>query len=399
MSERRPLPWPGIMLALASGGFMLAARSDPLLVLAVVILWIATLWLTQPPPQAPSAQGLGVKISRDNMRELIEHSGLPLLLLNRNRILIANSAAREALGRHVVGQDARVALRHPAAVDLLDRKGGGSATVAGLTGPRSIWQITRYPVDERYWMVELINRTAEADISRAHTDFVANASHELRTPLASIIGYMETLADSEQQVDEKTQTRFYNVVLNEARRLESLVDDLMSLSRVEAEKHDQPNERLEINGLCSHAARDAGKPEDKDRIEVIMSPTPLFIRGDRQQIEQLARNLVDNALKYGAAGEPVTVTLDKDESGYARLAVQDRGEGIAPEHIPHLTRRFYRTDPGRSRAAGGTGLGLAIVKHIVERHRGRLDIASTRGQGTIVTVRFPMIVDEPEGLS
>lgn len=399
MNERRPLPWPGIMLALASGGFMFAAGSDPLLVLAVVILWIATLWITQPPPQAQSAERLGVKISRDNMRDLIEHSGLPLLLLDRNRILIANSAAREALGPHVVGQDARVALRHPAAVELLDRQGGGSATIAGLTGPRSIWQVSRYPVDERYWMVELVNRTAEADISRAHTDFVANASHELRTPLASIIGYMETLADSGQQVDEKTQSRFYEIVLNEARRLESLVDDLMSLSRVEAEKHDQPNERLELNGTSAQAARDAGRPEDKARIEVIKSGVPLYIRGDRQQIEQLVRNLVDNALKYGAAGEKVTVTLDKDENGFARLAVKDQGEGIAPEHIPHLTRRFYRTDPGRSRTAGGTGLGLAIVKHIVERHRGRLDIASKRGQGTTVTVRFPIIVEDPEHLS
>lgn len=333
------------------------------------------------------------------MRDLIEHSGLPLLLLDRNRILIANSAAREALGPHVVGQDVRVALRHPAAVELLDRQGGGSATIAGLTGPRSIWQISRYPVDERYWMVELVNRTAEADISRAHTDFVANASHELRTPLASIIGYMETLADSDQQVDEKTKSRFYEIVLNEAKRLESLVDDLMSLSRVEAEKHDQPNERLELNGTSAQAARDAGTPEDKPRIEVTKGRIPLYIRGDRQQIEQLVRNLVDNALKYGAASEKVTVTLDSDESGFARLVVQDRGEGIAPEHIPHLTRRFYRTDPGRSRAAGGTGLGLAIVKHIVERHRGRLDIVSKQGQGTTVTVRFPMIVETPDSLS
>ncbi len=399
MNERRPLPWPGIMLALASGGFMLAAGSDPLLVLAVVVLWIATLWITQPPPHTQSSERLGVKISRDNMRDLIEHSGLPLLLLDRNRILIANSAAREALGPHVVGQDARVALRHPAAVELLDRQGGGSATIAGLTGPRSIWQISRYPVDERYWMVELVNRTAEADISRAHTDFVANASHELRTPLASIIGYMETLADSGQQVDEKTQSRFYEIVLNEARRLESLVDDLMSLSRVEAEKHDQPNERLELNGTCAQAARDAGRPEDKPRIEIVKSSVPLYIRGDRQQIEQLVRNLVDNALKYGAPGEKVSVVLDKDENGFARLAVTDRGEGISPEHIPHLTRRFYRTDPGRSRAAGGTGLGLAIVKHIVERHRGRLDITSKQGQGTTVTVRFPTIVEDPEHLS
>lgn len=378
---------------------MALAGGDIILSIAVILVWIASLWLAQPAPLPALRQEDGVKISRDSMRGLIEHSGLPLLLLDRNRILIANSAAREALGRHIVGQDARVALRHPSAVGLLDRAEGGSATIAGLTGPRSIWRMTRYPVDGRYWMIELMNRTTEADISRAHTDFVANASHELRTPLASIIGYVETLADGGQDVDEKTRDKFYDTVLKESRRLQNLVDDLMSLSRVEAEKHDQPNERLELNGAAAQAARDAGRPEDKTRIIVSKAGVPLFIRGDRQQIEQLVRNLVDNALKYGAPDANVTLALEKGENSYARLSVTDEGEGIAAEHIPHLTRRFYRTDPGRSRAAGGTGLGLAIVKHIVERHRGRLDITSKRGQGTCVTVRFPMIEEDGQSMS
>lgn len=399
MSARRSLPWPGILLALASGAVMLVSGADWLLAIAIVVLWIASLWLAMPPPAAPVQQTDGVKISRDNMRELIEHSGLPLLLLDRNRILIANSAAREALGPHIVGQDARVALRHPEAVALLDRTDGGSATIAGLTGPRSIWQVTRYAVDGRYWMVELMNRTVEADISRSHTDFVANASHELRTPLASIIGYMETLAEDDQNIESTQRLRFYEIVLKEARRLQSLVDDLLSLSRVEAEKHDQPSERIELNGTAAQAARDAGNEQNRDRVEITKAAAPLYVRGDRQQIEQLVRNLVDNALKYGAPDEKVIVTIDADDRGHARITVADKGEGIPAEHIPHLTRRFYRTDPGRSRAAGGTGLGLAIVKHIVERHRGRLDIASKRGQGTTVTVRIPLIADQAEAVS
>ena len=123
--------------------------------------------------------------------------------------------------------------------------------------------------------------------------------------------------------------------------------------------------------------------------------TELRVRGDHNQLEQLVRNLVDNAMKYGAEDLPVTVTLQREERGMALLTVRDRGEGIAAEHIPHLTRRFYRTDPGRSRAAGGTGLGLAIVKHIVERHRGRLDISSQEGEGTTVAVRIPIVATKP----
>ncbi|MDD3798778.1 MAG: ATP-binding protein [Novosphingobium sp.] len=399
MSERMPLPWLGIVLALIGSLVLLIAGTAIELVLANLLLWIGTLWIARPEPVVSHPTRDHVKFSRDSMRSLIEHSGIPLLMLDRSRIVIANSAAREALGRHIVGQDARVALRHPAAIALLDDPEGGSTTIKGLTGPRSIWQMSRYPVDERYWIVELINRTAEADISRAHTDFVANASHELRTPLASIIGYVETLSDADLKVDKETAARFHTTVLKEAKRLQTLVDDLMSLSRVEAEKHDLPNVQIELNGLAAQAARDAGRPEDKERIAVNKAKEPLPIRGDRQQLEQLVRNLVDNGLKYGDPQGTVTVTLSRDGNDYVVLEVKDQGEGIAPEHIPHLTRRFYRTDPGRSRAAGGTGLGLAIVKHIVERHKGRLDIASKPGEGTRVTVRFPSLPDDTEAMS
>jgi two-component system phosphate regulon sensor histidine kinase PhoR len=323
--------------------------------------------------------------------ELFEYSGLPVLVLDGNRISVVNAAAREAIGKHLLGQDVRVALRHPAAIDLLSRQGAGSETIQGLTGPGSIWQMNRQPIDQRFSLIELINRAAEADISRAHTDFVANASHELRTPLASIIGYMETLVDEGEAVDPKVATRFHGTVLREARRLQSLVDDLMSLSRVEAEKHDQPRETVDLTLLVPQASRDGAGAERQERLDLQIAHERLLIRGDHQQLEQLIRNLVDNALKYGASGSDVAVSLAADASKDAVLIVRDSGDGISPEHIPHLTRRFYRTDPGRSRAVGGTGLGLAIVKHIVERHRGRLDIASCIGEGTTVTVRLPLM--------
>ena len=391
MTSGRSLPVSGIALALLTGAVMALAGTSLLLVAAAMVVWIASLWLTSPPPPAAVPAPLeGVQLTPEGMRELIEHTGLPMLVLDGERIIVANAAARETLGAHVIGQDARVAFRHPEAVELLSRQGGGSAEIQGLTGPRSSWQMTRQPFDERYALVELINRTAEIDISRAHTDFVANASHELRTPLASIIGYVETLADEGSDIDPKQSRRFLGTILREAKRLQDLVTDLMSLSQVEAEKHDQPRERLDLGALAGQAGRDVAGAERLDRLAIAEPAKKLMVRGDRSQLEQLVRNLVDNALKHGAGESKVEIDVKRDRSGNAMLTVRDHGEGIDAEHIPHLTRRFYRVDPSRSRAAGGTGLGLAIVKHIVERHRGRLDIASRKGEGTTVTVRLPL---------
>jgi two-component system phosphate regulon sensor histidine kinase PhoR len=336
----------------------------------------------------PAADANGMRLTREGM-ELLECSGIPQLVLDEGIVVIANAQARAVLGQHVVGEDVRVALRHPAAVDLLGRPEGGSVDVRGLTGPRGSWRIRYQPFDGRLALVELTDRTAEADVSRAHTDFVANASHELRTPLASIIGYVETLVDEGEKADPVAAARFHQTILREARRLQSLVQDLMSLSKVEAEEHSLPRDLVDLGGVVERAARDAAGAEP-GRVQIDLSSEALAIRGDGEQLEQLIRNLVDNACKYGDSDKSVGVSIARGRAGMAVIEVRDRGDGIAPEHLPHLTRRFYRTDPGRSRAAGGTGLGLAIVKHIVERHRGRLDIASKLGEGTTVTVRLPI---------
>ena len=394
----RAIPVAGIVVAVVTGAVLALAGTSPLLVLPAILIWIASFWLVAPPPSpAATPPAEGVQLTTQGMRDLIEHSGLPMFVRDGERIIVANAAAREFFGGHAVGQDARVAFRHPEAVELLSRPGGGTATIQGLTGPGSQWQMTIQPFGERYQLVELVNRTAEIDVSRAHTDFVANASHELRTPLASIIGYMETLVDGGATIDAKRADRFHGIVLQDAKRLQSLVDDagfrrdlLKALSLVEAEKHDLPRDKIKFAALVQQAARDGAGPDRQERIDLLKSGEKLVVRGDRKQLEQLVRNLVDNALKYGASDTRVTIGVDRGDRDMAVLTVRDRGEGIAPEHIPHLTRRFYRTDPGRSRAAGGTGLGLAIVKHIVERHRGRLDIASTLGEGTTVTVRLPL---------
>ena len=322
-----------------------------------------------------------------------------MLVLEDTRITLANAAAREALGAHILGQDARIALRHPDAMRLLemgaDEGWGDSVTITGFTGGRSLWQLTRRRIDKKRWLIELSDRTAEADISRAHTDFVANASHELRTPLAAIIGYVETLAEGGAALDEATRTRYHEVVLREARRMQSLVEDLMSLSHVEAEKHDRPTEPIDLTKLTARVVGEVASIHGRDRLVTIFPDDDANVLGEVSQLEQLLRNLIDNALKYGDPAKPVAIRVSHALSGATTLTIADRGPGIAPEHLPHLTRRFYRTDPGRSRAAGGTGLGLAIVKHIVERHRATLDIASTVGEGTTFTVCFPPMPAAP----
>ena len=281
-----------------------------------------------------------------------------------------------------------MALRQPEAVSLLESGEDGVAIVRGLARRKDIWRINRQSLEGGLSIVEFVNKTAEADISRAHTDFVANASHELRTPLASILGYVETLREDIDDLDPKMGDKFLATIQREGLRLQQLISDLMSLSRIEAEKHDLPDETLDFGKLVDRAARDAAG----DRaVRLDMDSHGEFtVGGDEQQLEQMVRNLVDNALKYGAEDQPVTVRLQPQGDKRVVLSVQDRGDGIAPEYLPHLTRRFYRTDPGRSRASGGTGLGLAIVKHIVERHRGKLAINSALGEGTRVKITLPL---------
>ncbi len=389
MIAKRAIPGAGIALALASGIGLAIAGVDLWLALCLVIFWLGSLWLAQAEPDVEVPQINAEQASRDAMRETIESLGQPMLVLEGTRVTLANAAARAALGAHVVNQDARIALRHPDAMRLMEMDDGGSVTITGFTGGRSLWQLTRRRIDVRRWLIELTDRTSEADVSRAHTDFVANSSHELRTPLAAIIGYVETLAEGGQAVDEAARTRFYEVVLRESRRMQSLVEDLMSLSHVEAEKHDRPSEPIDVTKLVARVVGEIGSIQGRDRLATEFFIDEAIILADAGQLEQLLRNLIDNALKYGNPAEPVTVCVSRSASGSVILAITDRGPGIEPQHIPHLTRRFYRTDPGRSRAAGGTGLGLAIVKHIVERHRAQLDIVSKLGEGSTFTVSFP----------
>lgn len=402
MSGNRQIPWAGMILALIAMVAMVWAGLSLLAVAIITGVWLFSLWVDWLRPAAVPVRRKAVDrpdldaIARTAMEATVEAISVPMILTDETRIRAANAAARAALGTHLVGQDTRVALRHPQAIGLLDLPDGSSVTAPALTVSDSLWQLTRHSIDSRYRVIELRDRTAEADMSRAHTDFVANASHELRTPLASVIGYVETLVDTGDKVDAAMTLRFLGTVLREARRMQSLVSDLMSLSQLEADKHDLPSTRIELAQMAQRVVGEfTPPPGGAVRVELERTDdSPLPVRGDPKQLEQLLRNFIDNALKYGDGDTPVKVTLSPAPRAMALISVQDTGTGIAPEHLPHLTRRFYRTDPGRSRSVGGTGLGLAICKHIVERHRGRLDIASTLGVGTTVSVRLPLMDDD-----
>jgi two-component system phosphate regulon sensor histidine kinase PhoR len=320
----------------------------------------------------------------------------PVLVVQDGRIAIANRAARTLLGEHVAGEDARTAIRHPAAAERLTANlDGATLTPVDLVGIGTLdqrWQMHVTLVGDGTRVVYLVDQTGNYATERMRVDFVANASHELRTPLASILGYVETLSD-EAGEDPALRQRFLRVVLDEAHRMQRLVEDLMSLSRIEAEKYRSPSAPVDLIDLVCQARDElAVGHAARDRAIEIAAEAPLPpVAGDRVQLSQMIHNLVGNALKYGAPGTPVSIIVALDGPRAIRLTVTDQGEGIAPEHLPRLTERFYRVDPGRSRSLGGTGLGLAIVKHIVERHRGRLDIASVVGKGTRVTVTLPVL--------
>jgi two-component system phosphate regulon sensor histidine kinase PhoR len=314
----------------------------------------------------------------------------PILLLEAARIVMANTAARDLLGGHIVGEDVRIAIRDPQALAAIVAPGGGTAQVEGLSVRGSRWQLSCTVLETGQRLVVLEDLSVRVSVARAHADFVANASHELRTPLAAILGYVETLEDPKAGDDPATRERFLGIIRHEALRMQALVEDLMSLSRIEAVKHDAPDQPVDLVAL---ARQSAGDFKDRARVAVSANSEQAVVAGDPGQLAQVLRNLIDNAIKYGKPDGEVCVAIEATETGRVALAVHDDGEGIAPEHLPRLTERFYRADAGRSRAAGGTGLGLAIVKHIAERHRGRFDIASREGQGTTASLILPLLKD------
>jgi two-component system phosphate regulon sensor histidine kinase PhoR len=309
----------------------------------------------------------------------------PAIVLDRDgRVVAFNTAASSIAPSLRRGEAALITLRMPELVDAI-RRATASRT------PQRVEFFERVPLDR--WFEAFVTPLRRVEEMRA--DFIANASHELRTPLAALLGFIETLQGTAKD-DRVAREKFLAIMQGQATRMARLIDDLLSLSRIELNAHLQPNTPLDLAPIVRQVA-DGLQTLARDRdvaIRVAALPDAMIVLGDRDELIRALENLVENALKYGAAGKRIDITLSRGQTRAGtpevRLAVRDYGPGIAPEHLPRLTERFYRVDVAESRAQGGTGLGLALVKHVLNRHGGKLAIESTPGAGATFTMHLPL---------
>ena len=341
----------------------------------------------------------------DLLRAVVAGLPDPVVALDRDgRVLALNERARALAPALRQGEPVSFALRMPELIEAITRasaQGEEQRVVYFERVPLDRWfetvvmPVKREPDATRPDLVLMTfhDLTPLRRVEEMRADFVANASHELRTPLAALLGFIETLQGSARE-DAKARERFLAIMQEQARRMARLIDDLLSLSRIELNAHRRPDTptdlvpivRQVVDGLET-LARDRGVTVNID------AANALRVLGDHDELLRIFENLIENALKYGAAGRRVDIKIgagtSADGEPEARVSVRDYGPGIAPEHLPRLTERFYRVDVTESRAQGGTGLGLALVKHILNRHRGRLTIDSAPGEGATFTIHLP----------
>jgi two-component system phosphate regulon sensor histidine kinase PhoR len=341
----------------------------------------------------------------DFLRSLVAGLPDPVIALDRDgRVLALNDRARALAPPLRQGEPVSFALRMPELIEAISR--------ASATGEEQrVVYAERVPMDRWYETIVIPVRrepglarpdlvlmtfhdlTPLRRVEEMRADFVANASHELRTPLAALLGFIETLQGSARE-DPKARERFLAIMQEQARRMARLIDDLLSLSRIELNAHRRPDTPVDLVPIVRQVvdgletlARDRGVAVN------IEAADALTVLGDHDELVRIFENLVENALKYGAAGRRVDIKIglgtSADGEAEALVSVRDYGPGIAPEHLPRLTERFYRVDVTESRAQGGTGLGLALVKHILNRHRGRLTIDSAPAAGATFTIHLP----------
>ncbi len=325
-----------------------------------------------------------------------------LIVGGDGRVAAANKPALNLLSALKLGDPLVLALRAPDVVDAYRR------VIASGEGETVHWS-ERVPVERLFdvcvapltspdgeveaVLVTLRDLTEIRRVERLRVDFIANASHELRTPLASLLGFIETLQGSARD-DPKARDRFLAIMRDQGRRMARLIEDLLSLSRIEQKQHVRPETVVDI-AQTARTVVDSLTPMAEELGTVIRldAPEAVVVKGDRDELLRVAENLIENAIKYGVrpGGEEglVEVTVAATEKD-ATLTVRDHGPGIAPEHLPRLTERFYRVDASQSRARNGTGLGLAIVKHILSRHRGKLGISSRINCGSTFVASVPL---------
>ncbi|MGL4637595.1 MAG: ATP-binding protein [Beijerinckiaceae bacterium] len=299
-------------------------------------------------------------------------------------VLAFNKSSLDLFPLLQINQPLSFAVRFPELLDKIERVSSGSQVLE---------IVERVPIERAFKvslkqtgasgiLVVFDDQTADRRLERMRVDFVANASHELRTPLASLLGFIETIRGPARN-DLVAQGKFLTIMEQQGQRMARLVDDLLSLSRIEMNANIRPHDRVELTSVVLQII-DALKPIARERdvtIHIDNRTSDATVLGDRDELLRVFENLIENAIKYGASGKRIDITLSVHEERSICVQVRDYGPGVPAEHLPRLTERFYRVNVVASREAGGTGLGLAIVKHIVARHRGRFDIKSTAGEG------------------
>ncbi|MGD9649531.1 MAG: ATP-binding protein [Dongiaceae bacterium] len=335
----------------------------------------------------------------------------PLVTLDAGlKIRFANPAAENLLGKAESGTPLTALLRQPeiaqAAQRCLKTRNPESVEIILFAPVERVFNVTFLSLPPEFGkqaglMVVLRELTEIRRSEKMRGDFVANVSHELRTPLSAISGFLEVLSGPAKD-DAKTRDKFFPIMIQQAKLMATLVEDLLALSRIEVREHAQPDETVEVEELLQEVAHALSLEIKKKNMRLIVKCDENLppLRGDREEVERVLHNLISNAWRYGNPGTDITVTAQKaatlpphiraPRQGMIEIKVEDRGIGIEARHIPRLTERFYRVDKARSREAGGTGLGLAIVKHIMSRHRGALVIESTPGVGSVFSLYFPV---------
>ncbi|HBZ44151.1 MAG TPA: two-component sensor histidine kinase [Maritimibacter sp.] len=318
------------------------------------------------------------------------------------RISGMNSHAEALFGATVRGRSHVAVLRQPSVLEAIETAGQTGQSVRGQfvtkrQGRDRVYDvlITPFP-DASETILTFEDVTATEQAGEMRSEFVANVSHELRTPLTAISGFIETLRGPARE-DAEAREAFLEIMEREARRMHRLVDDLLSLAKVEDMEGLRPTERYDIADVVNGCVRNLTQMAQDRNVTIIVNgaDAPAFAPADADQLTQVFNNLIENAIKYGGSGGEVTVDLTRVERDPILgvpafvVSVSDNGDGIDERHLGRLTERFYRVDTHRSRGMGGTGLGLAIVKHILKRHRGRLRIHSKPGQGSRFEVSLP----------
>lgn len=339
----------------------------------------------------------------DNLEigDVVHAMSLPAAMIGPDaRIFAYNAGFACIFGDGFMGRHFITVLRQPDLIDAIETVFAGGTPMNATLMTRISGQDASFDVHAAKTgdlvIVSLVDRTDVEQMEKMRTDFIANVSHELRTPLTALSGFIETLRGAARH-DPAAQDRFLRIMETEAARMTRLVDELMTLSKLEGTQRQRPTDQVDIGEVVRLVQNTLGPIADAAgvAVDVDLPPAPVVVLGDAAQLQQVFTNLVENAIKYGGSGKRVEITVGPHtmqprlRTQGTAITIQDFGDGIAAHHIARLTERFYRVDSHRSREVGGTGLGLAIVKHILNRHRGRLKFESTVGQGTTAVVTLP----------